>query len=776
VVITSDKHTENLAPLSSHQLFHKARETSSDYKTIRLGTSVPSPVRLVDRLFANSEEAIQLGLRQPMQERKFVYVNETGQLYGDALHIAVINKDPELVKFLIQYERGIKPNENLSFPGLHSIVKDGAYHSQWTTLIGTPLKAAANSYAQIQHQYPLRADNRERAKPWQKMMKLLIDHGATWSAFADKQPLLGRISHMNADGQSMLARAMDYNDSWTFKSIIKAAKEGKLTIDWLPCSHFFNFDHCAGFKILQVRKLSQSEVRQVIGVLHDEERTFGKEDDLEYSVPEILWRKLPDMDISPPLMAELLHQVLSLIPLDPPPGSCWTVASNLAHLLQCKHPKPNMREWASVNNYASILHYIAEKKRTDVMRTLLEAGHVHFINKENDDGETPLDIAKRVEDLETYNLLLEHNADAGHSTQGTGTPNSKQKAKRSGLNELSSPASEPPPWSPYLVKLSVGGSSPSVLPQRSSQELSGLRRSQGETENSNSFSLRKMLDIFKGTDTSGTGSPVSSIAGGLGRYQEIDELLNEQSLLLDSSACFQQGSNTKPDRIMGKTAALEAESPGHSTPDSARALTRTNTVKALLPSPPVSATELSITLSIDTKQSIPPERNHNQEASPRAPTSKPAVPNTSQINQPSPPKPLYAEVVRSPSRPLNLPSSYSPSLPKIPHRTERADSIGVSQPTGGAGVERTSSPSWPRKPERRHSPRSSINHISRPPNHSPLFSPLSSPHPSSSRGNSGHQDHYTQQHQQQQQDQQPRQGSAWWSRGTRGSSSRSSNV
>jgi ankyrin repeat protein len=706
-----------------------------------------------------------------MEKRKFVYVNETGQLYGDALHIAVINKDLELVKFLIEYEKGIKPNENLSFPGLYSTVKDSKYHSHWTILTGTPLKAAANSYAQIQHQYPLRADNRERAKQWQKMMKLLIDHGATWSAFADKQPLLGAISHVKADGQSMLERAMDYNDSWTFKSIIKAAKEGKLTIDWLPCSHFLNFNHCAGFKILEVRKLSQSEVRQVIGVLHDEEKTFGKEDDLEYRVPEILWRKLPDMDISPPLMAELLHQVLSLIPLDPPPGSCWTVASNLAHLLQCKHPKPNMREWASLNNYASILHYIAEKKRTDVMRTLLETGHVHFINKENDDRETPLDIAQRVGDLETYNLLLEHNADAGHSTQGTGTPNSKQKGTRRARNESSSPTPEPPPWSPYGVKLSAGGSSPMMVSQRSSQELSGLRRNQGDAENPNPW-WRKLVGISKGTDTLGTSSPASSIAGGLERYQEIDELPNAQNPLLDDSLYPQQGSNTKLDQIIDMTAAPEAESPGSSTPDSARALTRTHTIKGQPPWLSVSVTELPSTLSTDAKQSIPPEKNHNQDASPRAPSFEPVVLNMSQINLPSPAKPLYAEVVRSPSRPPNLPGSYIPSLPKIPNRTERADSIGGSQALGGAGNERTSSQNWQRKPERRHSPRNSVNHISRPPNHSPL----SSPHPLSGRRNSGQQDHYTQQQQQQQQDQQPRQGSSWWPRGTRGSSSRSSNV
>ena len=424
----------------------ESRESPLAPSTTTPGDEITTVLPIVYRLFAMSDEMKALDQRQPMYSRGSPYVDRQGQLFNDALHVAVLNQDHDLVGFLLEYTG--KPNEICEFLGLQLIEADNTYTFREGIFTGTPLKAAAHAYVYLIHVHP-KHEVQEAAVPWQKIIKLLIENGASWAQFADGMKLLGPLSHMRADAQSMLERSMEYNDSWTFKSVIEAVAgsddpSNRVPIEWLPCSHFFDFGHCAGLNKLSVPKLSQTETQWALRILLEQAENYGKEDELRNTVPKILWQHLPGMDMSPALMAELLDQVMSSIAVQQPAN----VASNLAHLLQCKHPKPDLRKWAQRKPCASILHYVAEKDCIEVMRTLLELGHYHAIGKENSDGETPLDIAIRIGNTEMQELVKEYGGDEGHSSYAPSEPSSAQRPQ----HQSSTPGLNVPPWTQHNVE------------------------------------------------------------------------------------------------------------------------------------------------------------------------------------------------------------------------------------------------------------------------------------------------------------------------------------
>lgn len=599
VLVLSDVHKAKLLPFSSQELYDKAvhySETRLDQKPRRVssgstqkvqapnlesrqsplapnttttivGDEITTVLPIVYRLFAMSDEMKASNQRQPMYSRGYPYVDGQGQLFNDALHVAVLNQDHDLVGFLLEHTG--KPNEICEFLGLHLIEVDNTYTFREEIFTGTPLKAAAHVYVYLIHHYP-KHEVEEAARPWQKIIQLLIENGASWAQFADGMTLLGPLSHMRADAQSMLERSMDYNDSWTFKSVIEAVAgsddpSDRVAIEWLPCSHFFDFSHYVGLNKLSVKRLSQTETQWALRILLEQAENYGEDDELRHSVPRILWQYLPGMDMSPALMAELLDQVMSSIAVQQP----VKVASNLAHLLQCRHPKPDLRKWAQRKPCASILHYVAEKDCIEVMRTLLELGHYSAISKESCDRETPFDIAKRIGNVEMQELIQEYGGDEGHSSYAPSEPGPCPIPP----DHPSTPGPGGASWKHRNV---IEWISNDTTPGSNSGHLQGHTPSIGETDLGER--RQSWFDLIPGIHMiRGTGSPMSEPVQPGGILNEFAPVTRARQLaeLKGSSPSF------KPAAVRDLS-EKPANPRRQSSLDSQRLLTRTNTLRAIV--------------------------------------------------------------------------------------------------------------------------------------------------------------------------------------------------
>ena len=344
------------------------------------------------------------------------YVDLYGRLNDQALHFAVIAADFDMTRFLIEGQF-IDANKRTEFPALCSRrAKDN--RTKWESFIetrtGTPLTAALNRYVRSKH-LTNEVEQKSEIFTWRKMILELVALGAKWSLFVDGEKLLGHQSAFHADAPSVLWRAIYYNDRVVYDLILRA--DPKLEFAWLPWQPFFESEQWWAPYSKSVRYLKSREAEKLIGLLrdHPELSDATGEQTLRGSVTNLVWINLLQLGLSRDRINTLFEQVMTQVDSNfaiQSPEKRVAVVQQLKIVLR---GDPDIKQWAGLKGYPSVLHYCVEENLCDVLEAFLvgvKPQVLAFINLAFEDGDNLLDKAtihsntKMIALLENYNAVV----------------------------------------------------------------------------------------------------------------------------------------------------------------------------------------------------------------------------------------------------------------------------------------------------------------------------------------------------------------------------------